>query len=283
MRVSVPATSANLGPGFDSLGLALSLRDQLEAEVLPEGLVVEVTGSRCGRRAAGRGPPGREGDAGGVRRDGPLAPGLRLTCHNVVPHGRGLGSSAAAIVGGLVLARSLVADGAARLGDDALLRLAVELEGHPDNVAPALLGGFVVSGRDEDGTVYAARSAVDPRIGAVVFVPPDPVATETARGLLPDVRTPPRRGRERGPGRPAGHRPGRPTRAALAATRGPVAPAVPRARDARICSPSWRRCAPMGSRPSCRAPGRPCSRSWPRRSSLRHARRAGSGGWDCLD
>ena len=185
VRASVPATSANLGPGFDSLGLALGLRDELEAEVTGSGLLVEVAG------------PG----ADDVPRDerhlvvramrtafdamGANPPGLRLSCANVVPHARGLGSSSAAIVGGLVLARALVAGGRLLLDDDAVLRLAAGLEGHPDNVAPALFGGFVISGRDEDGGFYAVGSTVDPRIGAVVFVPPDAVSTEVARGLLP--------------------------------------------------------------------------------------------------
>lgn len=186
VRVNVPATSANLGPGFDSLGLALSLRDELEAEVLPDGLVVEVSGA----------------GADGVPRDeshlvvramraafdlmGEQPPGLRLSCRNVIPHARGLGSSSAAIVAGVVLARGLVAGGQLLASDEALFDLAADLEGHPDNVAPAFYGGFVISGREADRW-YAVRAGVDPRITAVVFVPPDGVETTVARGLLPDV------------------------------------------------------------------------------------------------
>jgi len=186
VRVSVPATSANLGPGFDALGLALDLRDELEAEVLASGLVVEVDGA----------------GAGGVPRDeshlvvvamraafaamGAQPPGLRLSCRNVIPHARGLGSSSAAIVGGVTLARSLVAGGSLLLDDDALFRLAADLEGHPDNVAPAFYGGFVISGH-EDGAFWAVSSAVDPRVSAVVFVPADGVTTSVARGLLPET------------------------------------------------------------------------------------------------
>jgi homoserine kinase len=187
VRVSVPATSANLGPGFDSLGLALDLRDDLEAEVTGSGLEVTVSGTGAGdvpldeshlvvrsMRAAF--------DLAGVQ-----PPGLRLSCTNVIPHARGLGSSSAAIVAGVVLARGLVAGGSLLVDDDALFRLAAALEGHPDNVAPALFGGFVISGRDglADGDFYAVRSSVDPRIEAVVLVPPTPVSTEVARGLLP--------------------------------------------------------------------------------------------------
>lgn len=186
VQVSVPATSANLGPGFDSLGLALDLRDELEAELTGSGLVVEVTGEGSGAvpldedhlvvRAMRR--------AFAALGDQPT--GLRLRCHNTIPHARGLGSSSAAIVGGLVLARALV-DGADRLDDDAVLDLAVEMEGHPDNVAPALHGGFVISGHDDRGEVYAVGAPVDARVSAAVFVPPDPLSTEVARGLLPST------------------------------------------------------------------------------------------------
>ena len=184
VRVSVPATSANLGPGFDAFGLALSLRDELEAEVLPEGLVVEVEGA----------------GADGVPRDeshlvvrsmraafelmGEQPPGLRLACRNRIPHARGLGSSSAAIVAGVVLARALVAGGQLHPSDEALFELAADLEGHPDNVASAFYGGFVISGREDDHW-WAVRAGVDPRITAVAFVPPGGVETTVARGLLP--------------------------------------------------------------------------------------------------
>lgn len=186
VTVTVPATSANLGPGFDSLGLALSLRDELTAEVIGDGLEIEVSG---------------EG-ADGVPRDeahlvvramraafeamGHQPDGLRLSCANAIPHARGLGSSSAAIVGGIALARALVAGGTLLMDDDAVFRLAAEIEGHPDNVAPACYGGFVISGQEGE-TFYAVRSTVDPRVSAVVFVPPTGVETTLARGLLPAV------------------------------------------------------------------------------------------------
>ena len=185
MRVTVPATSANLGPGFDSLGLALDLRDDLEGELAGSGLVVEVTGA-----GAGTVPLTEDHLVVRAMRTafdalGAQPSGLRLTCRNAIPHARGLGSSSAAIVGGLVLARALADGGGERLDDAALLTLAVEMEGHPDNVAPALHGGFVISGRDERGEVYAVGSPVDERVVAEVFVPPDALSTEVARGLLP--------------------------------------------------------------------------------------------------
>lgn len=184
VTVTVPATSANLGPGFDALGLALSLRDELHASVTASGLTVDVEGA----------------GAAGVPRDeshlvvrsmraafdllGEQPAGLALSCHNVIPHARGLGSSSAAIVAGLCLARGLAADGERRLDDDALFRLAAEIEGHPDNVAPAFYGGFVIAG-SEAGSFFATRSAVDPSVRAVVLVPPEGVETKVARSLLP--------------------------------------------------------------------------------------------------
>ena len=186
VAVTVPATSANLGPGFDALGLALALRDRLEGEVLAEGLVVEVEGAGAGEVPLDERHLVVRAMRVGFEALGVEPPGLRLACHNVVPHARGLGSSSAAIVGGLALARALVVGGVDRLDDDALFGLAAAMEGHPDNVAPAALGGFVISGLDQrSGEFYAVRADVDARIGAVVLVPPDGVETEVARGLLP--------------------------------------------------------------------------------------------------
>ncbi|WP_141013922.1 homoserine kinase [Nocardioides sambongensis] len=183
--VSVPATSANLGPGFDTLGLALDLRDRLEAEVVGEGLEVRVDGVGAGQVPTDERHLVVRSMRATFERMGLEPPGLRLACHNVIPHARGLGSSSAAIVAGVWLARDLVAGGRLLLDDAALLDLAATIEGHPDNVAPALLGGFVISGQDAGGGFYAVPGSVDPRIGAVVFIPADPVSTEAARGLLP--------------------------------------------------------------------------------------------------
>jgi homoserine kinase len=185
VRVSVPATSANLGPGFDALGLALSLRDELEAEVTGTGVVVDVEGE--GAEDVPRDESHLVVRAMRAAFDAmdAVPPGLRLRCRNVIPHSRGLGSSSAAIVAGVVLARALVAGGQLLMDDDALLRLAADLEGHPDNVAPALLGGFVICGQ-EAGEWYAVPAGVDPRVAAVAFVPPTGVETKVARGLLPD-------------------------------------------------------------------------------------------------
>jgi homoserine kinase len=185
VRVTVPATSANLGPGFDSLGLALDLRDEMVGEVTHSGLGVEVRGVCADDVPRDESHLVVRAMRAAFEAMDVSPPGLRLCCDNAIPHGRGLGSSAAAIVGGAALARALVEDGEALLDDDSLFRLAATIEGHPDNVAPALLGGFVISGR-EGTNFFALPSTVDSRISVVVFVPPDPVSTEVARGLLPD-------------------------------------------------------------------------------------------------
>lgn len=188
VSVTVPATSANLGPGFDSLGLALDLRDTLHAEVIESGLEIEVTG-------AGADSVPRDESHLVVRSMrsafdvlGESPSGLRLTCENAIPHARGLGSSSAAIVGGLALARALAVDGPRRFSDDELFALAAQIEGHPDNVAPAVYGGFTITGHDtapDQAGFYSVNSPVDDGVSAVVFIPPSGVETKVARGLLP--------------------------------------------------------------------------------------------------
>lgn len=183
VTVEVPATSANLGPGFDCLGLALELRDSLTAAVSDE-LQVSVQGEGAGEVALDESHLVVRALHRGLEVLGAGRPGIRLHCVNRIPHSRGLGSSSAAIVGGLALARALVTDAAGGLDDDALFALANEIEGHPDNVAPATYGGFVVSGQAA-GETWALSAPVDEGIAAVAFVPPEGVRTELARGLLP--------------------------------------------------------------------------------------------------
>jgi homoserine kinase len=187
--VRVPATSANLGPGFDSLGLALGLYDVVEAEIIAEGLEVEVTG-----QGAGHVPLGEEHlvvralRAAGRSWGRPHLPGLRLRAHNAIPHGRGLGSSAAAAVAGVVLADLLSPAPAGERRD--LLAVACRLEGHPDNAAAALLGGLTIAWTGDDGlagSVHAVRLQPHPSIEPVVLIPEHRLETRHARAVLPDV------------------------------------------------------------------------------------------------
>ena len=186
VRVRVPATSANLGPGFDSLGLALGLRDELEVRALGSpGVLVEVKGQGVGEVPDDETHLVVRALRLALDHVGASQTGLHLTCVNRIPHGRGLGSSAAAVVAGIFAARGLIGDPEA-LDDAAALRIATELEGHPDNAAPAILGGATIAWTDTgaDGA-RAIRIAIDPGLTPVVLVPSTRLATSTARSVLP--------------------------------------------------------------------------------------------------
>lgn len=186
----VAASSANLGPGFDSLGLALSLYDEIDVETIESGLIVEVEGEGAGQvpldsshlvvRAIERGL-----QAGGVS-----VTGLKVRCRNDIPHSRGLGSSAAAVVGGLAVANGLVAQSdSTPLTAVELIQLSSEFEGHPDNAAAAVLGGAVVSWTDTDGSAprYAAAPLrVHPDIRLFSIIPQVRSSTAETRVLLPE-------------------------------------------------------------------------------------------------
>ena len=187
VRVRVPASSANLGPGFDSLGLALGLYDEIEVSVAPYGVTVEVDGEGAGRVPCN--------DAHLVVRamrtawalTGDAPPGLRMRCRNAIPHSRGLGSSAAAAVGGAVAA-VVLAGRDSELERDTILQVAAGMEGHADNAAASLLGGFVVAWETAGNTAerfHAVRLDVHPDIRPVAFIAGAESLTSTTRGLLP--------------------------------------------------------------------------------------------------
>ncbi|MDH6112802.1 homoserine kinase [Kitasatospora sp. MAP12-15] len=184
VRVRVPATSANLGPGFDAFGLALGLYDDIVVRVADSGLSVDIAGegaetlARDERHLVVRAMRAAFDRLGGQPR------GLEVVCANRIPHGRGLGSSSAAICAGVAAARAVTIGGPTALDDAAMLALASELEGHPDNVAACLAGGFTVAWTDEDAA-HAIRLDPAAQVVPVVFIPSTEVLTETARGLLP--------------------------------------------------------------------------------------------------
>ncbi|CAN2233333.1 homoserine kinase [Candidatus Planktophila dulcis] len=190
IQVQVPATSANLGPGFDSFGLAFGMYDRYVAQILDEGgLDIDVTGE--GSDEVPRTDKNLLVKAINKGFDylGGRPKGLAVRALNVIPHGRGLGSSASAIVGGLVLARSLVLTGTDKMSDEALLNLATEMEGHPDNVAAALYGGATVAWQDlvkGKSVAHAVHLPVDPRIKVMAFIPASALATSKARKMLPE-------------------------------------------------------------------------------------------------
>lgn len=180
--VQVPATSANLGPGFDALGMALGLSNTVYVEP-SDSLAVQIAGEGTGALSAGPENLVYRALALVSERIGTAPPPVRLRCENAIPLARGLGSSSAAIVAGLLAGNRLQGN---RLTLPQLLDLAVEMEGHPDNVTPALLGGLRVSVAGEQGTVQTAVRPARP-LQAVLFVPDFPMATAAARGLLPTM------------------------------------------------------------------------------------------------
>lgn len=189
-RAVVAASSANLGPGFDSLGLALSLYDEIIVETTDSGLVIDVEGQGAGQvpltadhlvvRAIERGLA-----AAGLR-----AGGLNVQCRNAIPHSRGLGSSAAAVVGGLAVVNGFAAQAdSTELTIGELVQLSSEFEGHPDNAAAAVLGGAVVSWT-EDGSDPARYDAAHLQLHSDIrlfpAIPETRSSTAATRGLLPE-------------------------------------------------------------------------------------------------
>lgn len=183
VRVRVPATSANLGPGFDAFGLALTLYDELTVTPGGSGVTVEVAGPGQGEVALDESHLVVRAIRAGLESLGAAVPGFTLRCENRIPHGRGLGSSSAAIVGGLAAAYGLTGT---PLDRDQVVSLAHQLEGHPDNVAASALGGFTIAWTEGDAGRAVRLEPVE-GLTAVAYVPQKRVLTKAARGLLPDV------------------------------------------------------------------------------------------------
>ncbi|MGY5764910.1 homoserine kinase [Brachybacterium sp. DNPG3] len=183
-RVHVPATSANLGPGFDALGLALDLCDDLEVEATTGGLEISTEGEGAGSVPEDESHLVVRALRRGLDHAGAPQAGLRLHAVNRIPHGRGMGSSAAATVAGLLLARGLL-DDADALDDDTVLQLATEFEGHPDNAAPALLGGITLAWTEGERARAVSLHHRADALRPVVLLPTSTLATDHARTLLP--------------------------------------------------------------------------------------------------
>lgn len=182
VTVRVPASSANLGPGFDSLGLALNLYDRVTAVTRDDEWNIEISGEGCETVSRGQDHLIVKAMHAAFDLMGERPRGVRLTCDNAIPHARGLGSSAAAITAGIVIARALV-DGQDRLNDLGVYQLASDLEGHADNVAAALFGGLTFAWSDG---AAASVHRLDAEAEVTVFVPPISLATQRARALLPE-------------------------------------------------------------------------------------------------
>jgi homoserine kinase len=180
VRVRVPASTANLGPGFDALGLALALYDEIEVALASCGLRVEVYGEGAGQVPTDEDHLVVRALRAACARCRCRPEGLVLRCHNNIPHSRGLGSSAAAAVAGVLAGYSL----AGMKPDEAVLDLAAGFDGHADNAAASLLGGLVISWKDQQ-LFRAIRLEPHPELAPVLLVPAQTSATKLTRGLLP--------------------------------------------------------------------------------------------------
>jgi homoserine kinase len=185
VSVRVPATSANLGPAFDCAGLALTQYDVVDVAVVGSGLAVEVSGVGAGELPTDESHLVVRAFRAACDELGWTPSGLRVSARNGIPQGRGMGSSAAAVVAGIRAAWALCPDVEVTDGN-AVLRLATELEGHPDNVAACQVGGLALSWVDDAG-VHVDLLEVHDEVLPVLLVPDATLSTHVARGLLPDV------------------------------------------------------------------------------------------------
>ena len=189
IRVAAPATTANLGPGYDCLGMALDIWNTVEVEPLPDGSSssVSILGEGAGELESGPGNLVYRSMKFLYRELGLSIPTVKVSCSNDIPLARGLGSSAAAIAGGLAAANAL---SGGQFNSRELLEMAATIEGHPDNVAAAVMGGLqlVVT---EESTLYTIPVAVPAPIHAVLFIPETRIATADARAVLPQQLTVP--------------------------------------------------------------------------------------------
>lgn len=183
LTVRVPATSANMGPGYDCLGMALDIWNTIEVRRSSAGdSSITIEGEGAGELAADTRNLVYRAMESLWLRVGAGTPAVQIRCNNHIPLKRGLGSSSAAIVGGLVAANHI---SGSSLSQDNLLALAAEIEGHPDNVTPALRGGMQLVASHEDRLMVCPVS-VPPGLNAVVLVPDVTIATEEARAVLPE-------------------------------------------------------------------------------------------------
>ncbi len=183
VAVRVPATSANLGPGFDSFGLALDLWDEVSVHATAGATHVTIEGEGAGLLDEGENHLVVQALRMGLDAAGVAQVGIQMRCMNRIPHSRGLGSSASAIVAGLGLARALIGDPEALTAED-VLSIATEMEGHPDNVAPAISGGVTISWMDGELPGMLRLSGEAP-LEPVAFIPDFELATSKARAVLP--------------------------------------------------------------------------------------------------
>ena len=177
----VPATTANLGPGFDTLGMALNLYNYLEFTEIEKGLLIIIDGAGANKIPIDKSNLAYQAAKKVFARVGYQPKGLKITLKNYIPLARGLGSSASVIVGGMVAANILAGE---KLTTKQLIDMASRMEGHPDNVAPALIGGLVVSAQLDNELIYR-KIELTKELACVVAVPEYELSTTKARSVLP--------------------------------------------------------------------------------------------------
>ncbi|WP_227766179.1 homoserine kinase [Zhaonella formicivorans] len=182
VTVRVPATTANLGPGFDTMGLALNLYNYIELTEVASGLCIDVEGEGSDVIPKTTSNIVYRAVMAVFEKCGYHPRGLKIKLRNFIPVARGMGSSAAALVGGVYAANALAGN---PLSGDEMLQIAASFEGHPDNVAPALFGGIVISVMAQEQVIFR-RITPPAELSAIVAIPDFPLATKIARQVLPD-------------------------------------------------------------------------------------------------
>jgi homoserine kinase len=182
VRVKVPATSANLGPGFDALGMALDLYNYVELELIADQLVIEVEGEGAEDIPVDQKNIVYQAAQRVFSQVGFITEGIYIKLINNIPVARGLGSSAAAIVGGILAANHV---SGSVLTPNELLAIATEFEGHPDNVAPAIFGGIVISA-EVDGEILWQKIQPQEELKLVIAIPEFTLSTKLSRQVLPE-------------------------------------------------------------------------------------------------
>lgn len=180
--ISVPATTANLGPGFDSIGLALEIRDHITARIADSGVRVSISGNGATSLPKDESHLIAKVALDAARKWGKELSGLDLECNNEIPQGRGFGSSAAAIIAGLVIARELTG---VNISDVELLQEANRIEGHPDNISACLFGGLTVNAWNTVDDVESISLSTHDDVVVVMGIPNAELDTHKARGFLP--------------------------------------------------------------------------------------------------
>lgn len=184
-KVRVPASTANLGPGFDCMGIALKLYISASFEQIDSGVEINILDESRAYLPTGENNLILRSMNAVYKKAGKLFDGIRVTVDSKIPVTRGLGSSSAGIILGLVGANHLLGD---RFSNDELLYMACEIEGHPDNVTPALLGGFTVSFSEKNKIIYS-KTDINSDIKFAAMIPDFYLQTKKSRATLPHLVT----------------------------------------------------------------------------------------------